>query len=218
MLREKFWFTSHEIRHKPLILGLSLSKKKPLSSKFPTDFYKQAVRDKHDRTDNACTVSTSRCSIQSLRKLKGFVWDNGRYLQYTHYPSCHFTFSCKEDSYKLKLYDEGAALPLDRTVQILSLKEATKRELQELKTAEIESIAKRGIAPNGENTVQKGNKADPEKRPFQSSDKNCGYCNRQHTTGRRNCPAATTRCIKCNKTGHFPEICRRSPVNLVGQV
>ena len=23
----------------------------------------------HDRTDNACTVSTSRCSIQSLRKV-----------------------------------------------------------------------------------------------------------------------------------------------------
>lgn len=128
------------------------------------------------------------------------------------------TFSCKEDSYKLKLYDEGAALPLDRTVQILSLKEATKRELQELKTAEIESIAKRGIAPNGENTVQKGNKADPENRPFQSSGKNCGYCNRQHTTGRRNCPAATTRCIKCNKTGYFPEICRSTPVNLVSQV
>ena len=26
-------------------------------------------RHKHDRTDNACTVSTSRCSIQSLRKV-----------------------------------------------------------------------------------------------------------------------------------------------------
>ncbi|PFX25529.1 Transposon Tf2-9 polyprotein [Stylophora pistillata] len=37
------------------------------------------------------------------------------------------TFSSKEDSYKLKLYDEGTALSLDRPLQILSLKEATKR-------------------------------------------------------------------------------------------
>ena len=48
------------------------------------------------------------------------------------------TFSCKEDNYKLKLYDEGAALSFEKAVKILSLKEATKRELQESKTAEIE--------------------------------------------------------------------------------
>ena len=41
------------------------------------------------------------------------------------------TFSCKEDNYKLKLYDEGATLSLEKAVKILSLKEATKRELQE---------------------------------------------------------------------------------------
>ena len=40
----------------------------------------------HDRMENACTVSTSRCPIQSLRKL---VWDNWRYLQCTHFPFCH---------------------------------------------------------------------------------------------------------------------------------
>ena len=45
------------------------------------------------------------------------------------------TFSCKEDSYKLKLYDQGDALSLENTVKILSLKEARKRELQESKTA-----------------------------------------------------------------------------------
>ena len=41
------------------------------------------------------------------------------------------TFSCTEDSYKLKLYDEGADLSLEKATKILSLKEATKRELQE---------------------------------------------------------------------------------------
>ena len=46
----------------------------------------------HDRTENSCTVSTSRCPIQSLRKVfvwKGFVWDIGRYLQCTRFLSCH---------------------------------------------------------------------------------------------------------------------------------
>ena len=43
------------------------------------------------------------------------------------------TFSCKEDNYKLKLYDQGATLSLENAVKILSLKEATKRELQESK-------------------------------------------------------------------------------------
>ena len=81
------------------------------------------------------------------------------------------TFSCKEDSYKLKLYDEGAALSLDRPIQILSLKEATKRELQESKTAEIESITKRDIAPYGGNGAFKGNMQDPRKIPLQSRGK-----------------------------------------------
>ena len=58
------------------------------------------------------------------------------------------TFSCREDTYKLKLYDEGAALSLEKAVKILSLKEATKRELQESKPAEIESITPRGNGPD----------------------------------------------------------------------
>ena len=37
-------------------------------------------------------------------------------------------FPAKEDNYKLKLYDEGAALSLEKAVKILPLKEATKRE------------------------------------------------------------------------------------------
>ena len=50
------------------------------------------------------------------------------------------TFFCMEDSYKLKLFDKEAACSLENTVKILSLREATKRELQESKTAEIESV------------------------------------------------------------------------------
>ena len=130
------------------------------------------------------------------------------------------TFSCKKDSYKLKLYDQGAALSLENTVKILSLKEATKRELQESKTAEIESVTQRDSKPYPQtmNNPQRGPKSYSRRRSFQPSSRNCGYCNRQHPPGRRNCPAAETRCYKCNKLGHFPIICKSEPVHKVNQV
>ena len=48
------------------------------------------------------------------------------------------TFFRKEDSYKLRIYDEGAALSLEKAMKILSLKVATKGELQESKTIQRE--------------------------------------------------------------------------------
>ena len=130
------------------------------------------------------------------------------------------TFSCKEDNYKLKLYDEGAALSLVKAVKILSLKEATKRELQESKTAEIESVTPRGSRPdsNTDQDTEQRNQRDSKRRPFQTSGRNCGYCNRRHPPGKKNCPAAETRCNKCNKMGHFPIICKSVPVKPVNQV
>ncbi|KAL9966709.1 hypothetical protein ACROYT_G024825 [Oculina patagonica] len=53
------------------------------------------------------------------------------------------TFSYKEDNYKLKLYDDGAALSLEKAVKTLPLKKATTRELRESKIAEIESVTLR---------------------------------------------------------------------------
>ena len=71
------------------------------------------------------------------------------------------TFSCKEDSYKLKLYDQGAAPSLENTVKILSLREATRRELQESKTTEIESVTQLGSKPDHQamNNPQRGRKS-----------------------------------------------------------
>ena len=130
------------------------------------------------------------------------------------------TFSCKEDNYKLKLYDEGAALSLEKAVKILSLKEATKRELQESKTAEIESVTPRGNRPDphaGQDTEQR-NQRDSKRKAFQTSGRNCGYCNRRHPPGKKNCPAADTRSSKCNKMGHFPIICKSVPPKTVNEV
>ena len=127
------------------------------------------------------------------------------------------TFSYKEDNYKLKLYDEEAALSLEKAVKTLSLKEATKRELQESKTAEIESVTPRGnrSGPNFDQVTEQRNQRDSKRKPFQTVGRNCSYCNRQHPPERGNCPAADTRCSKCNKMGHFPITCKSVKVNQV---
>ena len=130
------------------------------------------------------------------------------------------TFSSKEDNYKLKLYDEGAPLPLDKAVKILSLKEATKHELQQSKTAEIKSVTPRGNRPDpitDQDTNQR-NQRDSTRKPFQTKGLNCGYCNRRHAPGRRSYPGADTRCSKCKNMGHFPIICKSVPVKTVNQV
>lgn len=54
------------------------------------------------------------------------------------------TFFGKDDSYKLKLYDQGAAVSLENSVKILLLRGAAKRDLQESKTAEFKSVTQRG--------------------------------------------------------------------------
>ena len=132
----------------------------------------------------------------------------------------NFAFSCKEDSYKLKLFDQRDALSLENTVKILSLKEATRRELQESTTAEIESVTQRDSKPDPltMNNPQRGPKSDSRRQSFPPSNRNCGYGNRQHPPERRNCPAAETGCNKCNRLGHFPIICRSAPVHRVSQV
>ena len=70
----------------------------------------------HDRTEKTCIVSTSRCPIQSLRKvLWGFVWDNGRYLQCTRFPSCHVVYiEVLNCLFNLNLFFSGAT-PCDST-------------------------------------------------------------------------------------------------------
>ena len=70
----------------------------------------------HDRTEKTCTGSTSRCPIQSLRKvLWGFVWDNGRYLQCTRFPSCHVVYiEVLNCLFNLNLFFSGAT-PCDST-------------------------------------------------------------------------------------------------------
>ena len=100
------------------------------------------------------------------------------------------TFSCTDDHSKLKLYDQGAELSLEKAIQIVSLKEATNQELQESKSAKIDAI-----------------------RP-----RKCGYCNMEHAFGKKFCPAAKHTCEKCKKIGHYAVVCRSSKKTPINQV
>ena len=79
------------------------------------------------------------------------------------------TFSCTEDSAKLKLYDVGADLSLDNAIRILALKEATKFELRETKSASIDSVRQKYVHKRkGDQTYHNAS---------HKHDKLCGYCN-----------------------------------------
>ena len=110
------------------------------------------------------------------------------------------TFSCTEDSAKLKLYDVGADLSLDNAIRILALKEATKFELRETKSASIDSVRQKYVHKRkGDQTYHNAS---------HKHDKLCGYCNTKHEYGKTNCPAAKSKCIFCKKVGHFQAVCR----------
>ncbi|EDO44175.1 predicted protein [Nematostella vectensis] len=124
------------------------------------------------------------------------------------------TFSCVDDRSKLKLYDEGAGLSLDKTITILSMKEASSRELQESKTATIERV---GLRAPGKTAPQYAQRSETKSQRRQPPDR-CGYCGRDHPRGKINCPAANVRCDKCTKVGHFAAVCRSKPNTRVSQV
>ncbi|KAL8610744.1 hypothetical protein ACOMHN_016727 [Nucella lapillus] len=52
-----------------------------------------------------------------------------------------------------------------------------------------------------------------------SGGQSCGSCNRGHSKGKANCPAAGSVCRKCNKRGHFAVVCRSTAsVKLLNEV
>ena len=110
------------------------------------------------------------------------------------------TFSCTEDSAKLKLYDVGADLSLENAIRILALKEATIFELRETKSANIDLVRQKYVHK------RKGGQTYHNVR--QKQDNVCGYCNSKHVYGKNNCPAAKIQCNFSKKVGHFQTVCR----------
>nr|XP_039271206.1 uncharacterized protein LOC120345729 [Styela clava] len=127
------------------------------------------------------------------------------------------TFSCRDDATKLKLYDAGASLKLKKVIQILSLKEATSRELKETKTAMIDAIEE--DERRGQRPMKKFKKYRGRARISTDQSKTkCQYCNYKHHAGKDNCPAAHKKCNKYHKVDHFYSVCQsRIPIN-VGEI
>ena len=112
------------------------------------------------------------------------------------------TFACTEDSTKLKLYDAGADLSLDNAIQILSVKEATYRELRGSNTARIDYVKRK------QGYVQRTTQfVDQRDKHTLKVNKICGYCNTKHVYRKTNCPAAKNKCRVSQKTGHFQVVC-----------
>jgi len=88
------------------------------------------------------------------------------------------------------LYDQGTDLSLEKAIEILSLKETSRLELQESKSATIDAIRY----------------------------KRCGYCNLEHPQDKRFCPAAKHTCEKSRKTEHYAIVFPSSKRAQVNQV
>lgn len=122
------------------------------------------------------------------------------------------TFSCSDESSKSKLYDAGASITLDRTIEILYQRETTKFELQESKSARIDSVRDR---PRNKSKV---NRYANRKVDTPEADNKCGYCNLTHPFGIRNCPAARANCTKCKRKGHYAIVCRSAQTHTKSRV
>ncbi|XP_014668933.1 PREDICTED: uncharacterized protein K02A2.6-like [Priapulus caudatus] len=130
----------------------------------------------------------------------------------------NLTFSCADDGAKLKLYDQGARLSLEKAFQVLSMREATSQELKESKTASIEAVRYQPPRVSQKTPWRKGNIYDKIRKNTPQQGVRCGYCDRSHPFGKRNCPAANHKCRKCTKTGHFEAICKSSGQMQVRQI
>ena len=101
------------------------------------------------------------------------------------------TFSCHDDSIKLKLYDEGASLQLDKVIKLLSLREATSKELKETKSSTIDHVSYHKRSKN--TRVQKSNSSFGKNKTTHDH-KECKFCGQKHRFSKRHCPAADKEC------------------------
>lgn len=132
-------------------------------------------------------------------------------------------FSCREDTAKMKLYDLGPTLTLQKTQEVLYMRELTRKELESSKTSTVNTLRQRGghqqqrgykgqhNGPGQQRTSGGGQPQGPPKQRSDVQSPKCGYCNNQHPRGKKNCPAAKTHCRKCNKLGHYAIVCRSVP-------
>ena len=123
-------------------------------------------------------------------------------------------FSCKDDTAKMKLYDFGPKVTLQKTQDILYMRELSRKELEGSKLASVGRVRKTGP----QQQQQKGKQSSPKPKAAsggnaQSQKKQnskqiqCKFCNYFHASGKEFCPAANKKCDHCLKPGHFQSVC-----------
>ena len=127
------------------------------------------------------------------------------------------TFCCIDDGTKLRLYDQGAELTLQKAITIMSLREATSQELRESKTASIDVVQKKPTY-NKRRSNNYGSNNHGDHRTSKQPANNCGYCGKSHNRGVKYCPAYKVICNKCHKKGHYAHLCRSTHAASVHQV
>ena len=120
-------------------------------------------------------------------------------------------FSCKDDSAKMKLYDFGPKLTLQKTQDVLYMRELSRKELEGSKL--VGRVTKTGP----QQQQQKGKRSPKfkaasggtaQKQKNQTSKQiQCKFCNYFHAPGKEFCPAAKKTCDHCLKPGHFHTVC-----------
>ena len=125
-------------------------------------------------------------------------------------------FSCRGDASTLKSYDVSSGLTLRKTIEILSMRESTKKELAGAKAATVYALTARPKAEQNRKNRSSPTRTRPKYcRPSGGSASTgtdeWSYCHRKHLSGQKNCPAKKTNCRKCSKVGHFAVVCRSSP-------
>ena len=124
-------------------------------------------------------------------------------------------FSCKDDTAKMKLYDIGPKLTLQKTQDILYMRELSRKELEGSKLSSVGRVRNAGPRQQSDGARQHQQKgqfslksASEAKQKRQNSDR-CRFCNRFHAPGKKNCPAAKPgqTCDHCRKPGHWQSVC-----------
>jgi hypothetical protein len=108
-------------------------------------------------------------------------------------------------------------LTLAKAVDICKASEDASRQLRAMTsssaTGEVQPItSSRGRSryrpkPAGK-SVNERRQPSEGRRPAETSNRKCQYCDRLHSKGKQFCPAYNKTCRLCNKVGHFQIVCR----------
>ena len=122
-------------------------------------------------------------------------------------------FGTDHETVKKKCIAEGNSLTLNKAREIARTEEATRQQLDVMKTAssEVDAIkSQRGKRPQRKQETHNKESASASSK-YQASSKEtmCDRCGNNNHESNRKCPASGVECHYCHKRGHFSKMCRK---------